>query len=71
MERLSQPKEGSQPLHFGSRFSRSIWEQVLFILWKNNKSYWRFPQYNAVRMVFTVIFGLIIGAIYWRLGKQR
>ena len=25
----------------------------------------------GVRMFFTVIFGLLVGAIYWRLGNDR
>ena len=28
-------------------------------------------RYNAVRFFFTCVFGLLIGAIYWRKGQKR
>ena len=68
---LQQPKEGSQPLHFDTAYSRNYYHQFRNLLGKNNITYWRLPQYNGMRMFFTVVFGLLVGSIYWRLGEQR
>ena len=68
---LQKPKEGSQPLKFDSPYSRTWFQQFRWLLWKNNITYWRLPAYNGVRMFFTVVFGLIVGSIYWRLGEDR
>ncbi len=38
---------------------------------RNNLTYWRLPSYNSVRFVFTCTLGLIVGAVYWRLGDRR
>ena len=32
--KLQQPKEGSQPLHFDSQYSRSLGGQLFWLLWK-------------------------------------
>ena len=29
------------------------------------------PAHNNVRLLFTIIFGLVLGAIYWRVGTYR
>ena len=47
VEELKKPKEGSQPLHFDTAYSRSFLQQFRWILWKNNITYWRLPQYNG------------------------
>ena len=47
VEELKKPKEGSQPLHFDTAFSRNFLQQFRWILWKNNITYWRLPQYNG------------------------
>lgn len=65
------PAPDSQPLHFDKRYPRSLVEQFWIILHKNFTLYWRLPDYNAVRIFFTCIFGLLIGSIYWRKGNKR
>ena len=47
VEELKKPKEGSQPLHFDTAYSRNFLQQFRWILWKNNITYWRLPQYNG------------------------
>ncbi len=31
----------------------------------------RYPQYNAVRFTFTVLFGLLLSTTFWRVGMHR
>ena len=47
VEELKKPKEGSQALHFDTAYSRTYFQQFRWILWKNNITYWRLPQYNG------------------------
>ncbi|KAK9836509.1 hypothetical protein WJX74_001987 [Apatococcus lobatus] len=71
IERHKIPKEGSKPLHFDNACSQNFWNQLRMLLWKNHLIYWRTPQYNGVKMAFAIIFGLLVGAIFWRLGASR
>ncbi|OEL16187.1 ABC transporter G family member 36 [Dichanthelium oligosanthes] len=68
---LSTPPEGSSDLYFPTTHSRSFFTQCLACLWKQNLSYWRNPQYNAVRFFFTTIISLLFGTIFWGLGAKR
>ena len=34
VQQLQTPKEGSQPLHFDSAYSRTLFGQVYWLLWK-------------------------------------
>ena len=43
----------------------------MIILRKFFTLYNRMPEYNAVRFFFTCVFGLLIGAIFWRKGNKR
>ncbi|CAK0748752.1 hypothetical protein CVIRNUC_001857 [Coccomyxa viridis] len=71
IESLQHPAPGSEPLKFSSKYARSIPQQFLIILKKFFTLYNRMPEYNAVRFFFTCVFGLLIGAIYWRKGQKR
>ena len=69
--KLSAPREGSRDLYFKHAYPQSQLRQLALLLEKDLITYWRSPNYNAVRFVFTVILALIIGAIYWGLGARR
>ncbi|KAJ1259983.1 hypothetical protein BS78_10G197300 [Paspalum vaginatum] len=62
---------GSSDIHFSTMHSRSFFTQCMACLWKQNLSYWRNPQYNAVRFFFTTIIALLFGTIFWGLGTKR
>jgi len=47
--RLEVPLEGSQPLHFQSRFAQSEWVQFFELSKRNFISYARNPSYNGTR----------------------
>ena len=68
---LSSPPAGSEPLKFESTYARDALSQFCICLWKQNLVYWRSPQYNGVRLCFTVIAALIIGSVFWNIGSKR
>ncbi|KAM7512769.1 hypothetical protein LguiB_011644 [Lonicera macranthoides] len=70
VERLNKPTSDSKDLNFPTKFSRSFFDQFLACLWKQNLSYWRNPQYTAVRFFYTVIISLMLGTICWRFGSK-
>ncbi|MCL7037884.1 hypothetical protein MKW94_014202 [Papaver nudicaule] len=67
---LSIPPPGTKDLYFPTQYSRSFFSQCSACLWKQYWSYWRNPQYNAVRFFFTTIIGLMFGTIFWDLGTK-
>ena len=71
VQKLKQAGQGSQPLHFKARYSQNLLQQFRLLLLRNSREYWRTPDYNTVRIYFTCLFGLVLGAVYWRIGKQR
>nr|XP_023894172.1 ABC transporter G family member 32 isoform X1 [Quercus suber]XP_023894173.1 ABC transporter G family member 32 isoform X2 [Quercus suber] len=71
VESLSKPNSNSKELNFPTKYSKSLFYQLLACLWKQNLSYWRNPQYTAVRFFYTVIISLMLGTICWRFGAKR
>jgi hypothetical protein len=70
VKELSQPAPGSSDLYFPSKYPRSSITQCVACLWKQNLSYWRNPPYNTVRFFFTTIIALLLGTIFWDLGRK-
>ena len=71
IEDLKQPKEGTEPLKFSTKYSRNLLSQFRLLMQKQLQQYWRMPAYNSMRLAFTCVFGLVFGSIYWRIGKDR
>ncbi|KAG8375511.1 hypothetical protein BUALT_Bualt10G0107400 [Buddleja alternifolia] len=71
VESLSKPEKDANELRFPSKYSLSFFGQFLACLWKQNLSYWRNPQYTAVRFFYTVIISLMFGTICWKFGSKR
>ncbi|KAI3446950.1 hypothetical protein Pfo_003615 [Paulownia fortunei] len=71
VERLSKPTVDSKDLNFPTKYSRSYFDQFVACLWKQHLSYWRNPQYTAVRFFYTVIISLMLGTICWEFGSKR
>ncbi|XP_031487829.1 pleiotropic drug resistance protein 1-like [Nymphaea colorata] len=71
IEELNSPLPGSEDLHFPTKYSQSFRAQLFACLWKQHQSYWRNPSYTAVRFFFTVLTGLVFGAVFWDLGPKR
>ncbi|XP_047951852.1 ABC transporter G family member 32 [Salvia hispanica] len=71
VERLSKPTVDSKDLDFPTKYCRSHFDQFAACLWKQHLSYWRNPQYTAVRFFYTVIISLMLGTICWDFGSKR
>ncbi|KAL0315632.1 UNVERIFIED_CONTAM: ABC transporter G family member 32 [Sesamum radiatum] len=69
--RLGKPAVDSEDLNFPTKYSRSYFDQFVACLWKQHLSYWRNPQYTAVRFFYTVIISLMLGTICWEFGSKR
>eukprot|EP01018_Ginkgo_biloba_P026508 Gb_37005 [translate_table: standard] len=67
---INSPAPGSKDLHFETQFAQPFQIQTMACLWKQHWSYWRNPQYNAVRFFFTLICALLFGTIFWRMGSK-
>ncbi|KAF8403238.1 hypothetical protein HHK36_011339 [Tetracentron sinense] len=67
---LSNPVPGSQDLYFPTKYSQTFTTQCKACFWKQHWSYWRNPQYNAIRFLMTVVIGCLFGAIFWNKGEQ-
>lgn len=71
VQELSIPPSGSKDLYFATQYSQSTWGQFKSCLWKQWWSYWRSPDYNLVRYFFTLACALMVGTIFWKIGKKR
>ncbi|XP_071731908.1 ABC transporter G family member 35-like [Rutidosis leptorrhynchoides] len=68
---LSTPPSGATDLHFETQYSQSSWGQFKSCIWKAWKSYWRNPDYNLIRNIYTLAAALMVGTIFWKIGKKR
>ncbi|KAK9058873.1 hypothetical protein SSX86_023717 [Deinandra increscens subsp. villosa] len=71
VDNLSKPDRNSKFLSFPTKYSQTFLGQFLACLWKQNLSYWRNPQYTAVRFFYTVIISLMFGTMCWKFGAKR
>jgi len=71
VKELSTQKPGAKDLYFATRYSESIWGQFKSCLWKQWWTYWRTPDYNLVRYIFTLFCALMVGSIFWKIGTRR
>lgn len=71
IKQFSTPPADSEPLKFASKYSQNTLSQFWICLWKQNLVYWRSPQYNSMRLIFTTISALIFGSAFWDIGKKR
>ncbi|XP_022764631.1 pleiotropic drug resistance protein 2-like isoform X2 [Durio zibethinus] len=67
---LSTPVPGTKDLHFPTTYSQDFFTQCKACFWKQYHSYWRNPQYNAVRFFMTFVVGIIFGLIFWGKGDK-
>lgn len=71
IKELSTPAPGTKDLYFPTQYSQPFFIQCAACFWKQRLSYWRNPQYTAVRFFFTFVCGIMFGTIYWRAGNKR
>ncbi|KAJ4981232.1 hypothetical protein NE237_032069 [Protea cynaroides] len=70
VQKLSIPPPGSKDLKFSTRFPQNGWCQFKACLWKQHLIYWRSPDYNLRRSMFTFISSLVFGVLFWKQGKN-
>ncbi|PWA81546.1 plant PDR ABC transporter associated [Artemisia annua] len=71
VKELSVPPAGAVDLHFDTQYAQSAWGQFTSCLWKFWWAYWRNPDYNLVRFAFTLLCALVVGSIFWKIGKDK
>ncbi|BAT98474.1 hypothetical protein LR48_Vigan406s020300 [Vigna angularis] len=71
VKELSTPPPGTTDLYFPTKYSQSSLGQFKSCFWKQWLTYWRSPDYNLVRFFFTLASALMIGTIFWRIGRNR
>ncbi|CAH8353869.1 unnamed protein product [Eruca vesicaria subsp. sativa] len=71
VQELSVPPQGASDLYFATQFSQNTWGQYKSCLWKQWWTYWRSPDYNVVRFIFTLATALMIGSVFWQIGGKR
>ncbi|KAD6119877.1 hypothetical protein E3N88_11148 [Mikania micrantha] len=71
IHQTSTPEPGSEALQFSTTYSQNSLFQFKTCLWKQNLVYWRSPEYNAVRLLFTTMCALIVGSVFWDIGSKR
>ncbi|PON56002.1 ABC transporter-like [Trema orientale] len=70
IKELSTPTPDSRDLYFPTKYSQSFLVQCKACFWKQNWSYWRNPEYNAIRFFSTIVIGALFGLIFWNKGQQ-
>ncbi|BAT96302.1 hypothetical protein LR48_Vigan02g040700 [Vigna angularis] len=70
IQEICTPVPGTKDLYFPTKYSQSFVSQCKACFWKQNCSYWRNPEYNAIRLFVTIVIGIIFGLIYWDKGKK-
>ncbi|KAM2466591.1 hypothetical protein COP2_008774 [Malus domestica] len=70
IKELSTPAPGSKDLYFPTKYSQPFPVQCKACFWKMHWSYWRNPQYNAIRFFMTIVIGVLFGLIFWQKGQQ-
>ncbi|XP_057981312.1 pleiotropic drug resistance protein 2-like isoform X2 [Malania oleifera] len=67
---LSSAAPGSKDLYFPTKYSQPFSAQCSACFWKQHWSYWRNPQYNAIRFFMTIAIGILFGVIFWNKGQK-
>ncbi|XP_065020889.1 pleiotropic drug resistance protein 2-like isoform X3 [Musa acuminata AAA Group] len=70
IKELSIPAPDSKDLYFPTKYSQRFSIQCKACFWKQYWSYWRNPEYNAIRFFMTIVIGLIFGSVFWQKGGK-
>lgn len=70
IKELSAPVPGTKDINFATKHSRSFITQCKGCFWKQRWSYWRNPQYNAIRFFMSLSVGVIFGLVFWNKGDK-
>ncbi|XP_057980716.1 pleiotropic drug resistance protein 2-like [Malania oleifera] len=67
---LSTPVPGCNDLYFPAKYAQPFATQCKACFWKQHCSYWRNPQFNAIRFFMTIVIGILFGVIFWDKGQK-
>ncbi|KAK9861402.1 hypothetical protein WJX84_004842, partial [Apatococcus fuscideae] len=70
VEESSQPREGTQPLHFANQYPLNFISQFQAIFHKFMLTNWRDTALNSTRFALTIGVGFVFGTIFWRYGQK-
>ncbi|PAN43887.1 hypothetical protein PAHAL_9G000300 [Panicum hallii] len=70
IKELNTPPPDYQDLSFPTKYSQNFYGQCVANFWKQYRSYWKNPPYNAMRYLMTLLFGLVFGTVFWQKGKN-
>ena len=70
IKELSIPPPGYQDLSFPTKYAQNFLNQCMANTWKQYRSYWKNPPYNAMRYLMTALYGVVFGTVFWRMGKN-
>ncbi|OEL28808.1 ABC transporter G family member 43 [Dichanthelium oligosanthes] len=70
IKELSIPPPGYQDLSFPTKYAQNFLNQCMANTWKQFRSYWKNPPYNAMRYLMTVLYAFVFGTVFWRKGKN-
>jgi len=70
IKELSIPPPDYQDLSFPTKYSQKFYGQCVANFWKQYRSYWKNPYYNALRYLMTFLLGLLFGTVFWQKGKN-
>ncbi|PPS12924.1 hypothetical protein GOBAR_AA07712 [Gossypium barbadense] len=70
IKELSASAPGTKDLFFPTQYSQPFRTQCKACFWKQHWSYWRNPQYNAIRFFMTTVIGILFGIIFWNKGQR-
>uniref|UniRef100_A0ACD5TSL6 Uncharacterized protein n=1 Tax=Avena sativa TaxID=4498 RepID=A0ACD5TSL6_AVESA len=70
IKELSVQPPGSQDLSFPTKYSQSFLNQCMANAWKQFRSYWKNPPYNAMRYLMTFLYAVLFGTVFWGKGNN-
>uniref|UniRef100_M8B7T8 Pleiotropic drug resistance protein 5 n=1 Tax=Aegilops tauschii TaxID=37682 RepID=M8B7T8_AEGTA len=70
IKEMSVQQPGSQDMSFPIKYSQNFPNQCMANAWKQFRSYWKFPPYNAMRYLMTVLYAVLFGTVFWGKGKN-
>ncbi|KAK3127191.1 hypothetical protein QOZ80_7AG0569620 [Eleusine coracana subsp. coracana] len=70
IKELSIPPSGYQDISFPTKYAQNFLNQFMANVWKQSRSYWKNPPYNAMRYLMTALYAIVFGTVFWRKGKN-
>ncbi|TVU38820.1 hypothetical protein EJB05_12212 [Eragrostis curvula] len=70
IKELSTPPSVYQDISFPTKYAQNFLNQFMANVWKQFRSYWKNPPYNAMRYLITAFYAFVFGTVFWRKGKN-